>query len=100
MVASTLISKIMAESWIRVQDGLKHDIDLLDQCWHHAWLVCKDKSFSENYFEEKHFKLFLYLFFLKLNVNFKNLTIGLYAFYVFNTHVKFHLNRILFTINQ
>ena len=29
---------------------------------------------------------------------FENLTFELYILYVFKTHVKFHINRILFTI--
>ena len=66
VMGSTLISKIMAESWIRVQDGLKHDIDLLDQCWDNIvdTMACvQGQGFSKNYLEKKHFKLFLYLFF-------------------------------------
>ena len=33
-----------------------------------------------------------------LNVNFENLTVGFYVFYVLNTHVKFHSNWMLFII--
>ena len=33
-----------------------------------------------------------------LNVNFKNLIVGLHNFYVLNLHVKFRSNQILFTI--
>ena len=35
-----------------------------------------------------------------LNVNFENSTIGLHVFYVFNIHVKFHSNWMLFTIRS
>ena len=31
-------------------------------------------------------------------IYFENLTVGLHVLYVLNTHVKFHVNRILFTI--
>jgi len=38
---------------------------------------------------------------LLLYVNFeKNLTIGLDVLYIFNTHIKFHSNKILFTIRS
>ena len=33
-----------------------------------------------------------------LNMNFENLTIGLYVLYIFNMNVKFCLNKILFAI--
>jgi len=37
---------------------------------------------------------------LLLNVNFENLIVGFHILYVFNTHVKFHSNRMLFTIQS
>ena len=33
-------------------------------------------------------------------MNFKNLTVELHVFYIRNTHVKFPLNQILFTIQS
>ena len=35
-----------------------------------------------------------------LDVNFENLIVRLYAFYVLNMYIKFHLNRMLFTIQS
>ena len=35
-----------------------------------------------------------------LNVNFKNITVRLHDLYVLNTHIEFHLNRILFTVRS
>ena len=37
---------------------------------------------------------------LLLNVNFENLIVGFHILYVFNTHVKFYSNRMLFTIQS
>ena len=35
---------------------------------------------------------------INITTQFENLTVELYAFYAFNTHVKFCVNQILFTI--
>ena len=35
-----------------------------------------------------------------MNVNFENLSIRLHFLYALNKHVKFHLNRMLFTIQS
>ena len=35
-----------------------------------------------------------------LSVKFENITVKLHVFYVFNMHVKFHSNRMLFTIQS
>ena len=40
----------------------------------------------------------LYIFLL--DVNFENTIVELHVLYVLNTHVKFHLNRMLFTIQS
>ena len=50
------------------------------------------QTFSLNQFVEKFFNLFL------LGMNFNNLTVNLNILYVFNMHVKFYSNSILFTI--
>ena len=33
-----------------------------------------------------------------MTIYFKNLSVGLHILYVVNTHIKFHVNRMLFTI--
>lgn len=39
------------------------------------------------------------LYFLLLNVNYENIAVILHVIYIiFNTHIKFQLNQILFTI--
>ena len=40
------------------------------------------------------------MFSRKINITtyFENLTVELHVFYSFNTHIKFYVNRILFTI--
>ena len=45
------------------------------------------------------FSNFLYIFFLFF-VNFENLTVKLYAHYVFNMNIKFYSNWILFIIRS
>ena len=37
-------------------------------------------------------------FMFNMGIYFKNLTIELHVLYVFKTYVKFHVNRMLFTI--
>ena len=46
---------------------------------------------------ERNFLNFSYLFF---GVNFENLTVEFHILYVFNMHIKFRSNRMLFTIRS
>ena len=53
-----------------------------------------NRNFS-NFLYILFFFLFFFFFFL---VNFENLTVKFHVSYVFNMHIKFHSNLILFTI--
>ena len=57
-------------------------------------LVIEQSFFQTNL--ERNFSNFSYISFL--GVNFENLTVKFHVPYVLNIHIKFRLNRILFTI--
>ena len=48
-----------------------------------------ERSFSPKYFEEKLFKLLIYIY-IYICANFENLTAEFYVLYVINIHIKFH----------
>ena len=60
-------------------------------------LVTLDKVFLQTSLK-RNILISSYIFLL--NVNFENLTSGLYVLYVLNMHVKFRTNKMLFTIRS
>ena len=44
--------------------------------------------------------IYIYIYISFLGVNFENLTVKFYVFYVLNMHIKFRSNRMLFTIKS
>ena len=56
-----------------------------------------DKASLQTNFERNSLN---YTYIFLLNVNFENSIVRLYVLYILNVYMKFHLNRILFTIQS
>ena len=75
-------------------------MEVLNKTWKCQWLRCGGKwdNVSLQTSLEKNPSKSSYI--LLLNVNFENLIVVLHVLYVLNIYVKFHSNRILFTIQS
>ena len=74
----------------------------INRSFHIYIYIYGDKVFLQISLERNPLNLsYIYIYiYILMNVNFENLSIRLHFLYALNKHVKFHLNRMLFTIQS